>query len=220
VLDIPASAPDGVIYGVDNSDYNVFPNGAVFQIGTQPARPGDEQTFGGGPFVLVQRIDPSRQDIDPLVIALERTDGTIDVTASAATPAPVSAPSGAVIGGGTLPLATGVVLPTSVPTATPDLVHGDVTAPSASVLPLPVISPPTFIVTWTGQDNGLIAAYLIWVRVDGGDWQPWLETSETQAEYTGAVGSSYEFAAWARDSAGNWSANTDIIPQASTAVRP
>jgi hypothetical protein len=76
-----------------------------------------------------------------------------------------------------------------------------------------------FTVRWQGQDEGGIAGYLIWVRVNGGDWQPWLETGETQADYTGAAGSTYEFAAWAQDSAGNWSADTEVITQATTAVR-
>jgi hypothetical protein len=219
VLDIPASGAAALLYGVDNNDYQIFPNGEYFQIGTQPARPGDERAFGGSPFVLVQRIDPALQAIDPLVVALERAGGGIETTAVAATPAPISAPPGSVIGAGTLPLATNVLLPTLVPTPLTDGLASDTSAPTALVLPLPIISPPQFTVRWQGQDDGRIVRYLIWVRVNGGDWQPWLETESTQADYQGSAGSSYEFAAWALDDAGNWTATTDLTAQAATAVR-
>jgi hypothetical protein len=59
---------------------------------------------------------------------------------------------------------------------------------------------------------------VVWVRIDGGDWQPWLETPLTQGSYTGISGSTYEFAIWARDLAGNWSTNTNLQPQAVTRV--
>jgi hypothetical protein len=38
------------------------------------------------------------------------------------------------------------------------------------------------------------------------------------AQYTGASGSTYEFAVWAVDLAGNWSANVELVPQAVTHV--
>lgn len=217
-LDIPASAADGMLYAADNRDYTIFPNGSIYQIGTQPSRAGDESTFGGSPFVLVQRIDPSLAGVDPLVIALEDEAGIVVATGSAETPQPINGEYGAVIGA-RLPLATSVVLPTPDlrPTVDPSL--PDSTPPTALVLPLPLISPPMFTVRWQGEDDSGIAGYLIWVRVNGGDWQPWLETAETQAEYTGAAGSTYEFAAWAQDRAGNWSADTEVITQATTAVR-
>jgi hypothetical protein len=69
-----------------------------------------------------------------------------------------------------------------------------------------------------GQDNSGIAGYLVWVRENGGTWQPWLETSETQADYNGTSGSTYEFAVWAVDLAQNWSTNTELSPQAVTRV--
>ncbi|MCA9903693.1 MAG: hypothetical protein KC547_07540 [Anaerolineae bacterium] len=214
VLDIPASAPEGMLYALDNRDFTVFPNDGLFQIGTQPARPGDELTFGGSPFLLVQRIDPSLVQVDPLVIALEGESGTADAIARAATLAPISGVSGAVIG---QQATAGPPTPDLRPTIDPAL--GDITPPTVTVQPLPIISPPVFTVRWSGQDNGQIISYLIWVRVDGGDWQLWLETDATQADYTGTVGRTYDFAAWAQDAAGNWSSNTELAPQASTAVQ-
>jgi hypothetical protein len=217
-LDIPASAAEGMLYGVDNNDYVIFPNGNYYQIGTSPSRPGDEQTFGGNPFILVQRVDPSRQSADPLVIALEGAGGEIITTAVAATPAPVTGAYGAVLGQ-QIPLATGVVLPTPDLLPTPNPAQPDSTLPTATVLPLPVISPPDFTVRWQGQDDQGIALYLIWVRVNGGEWQVWLETAATEMTYVGSSGNTYEFAAWAQDAAGNWSSNTELTTQASTAVQ-
>ncbi|MCC6803426.1 MAG: hypothetical protein IT319_11110, partial [Anaerolineae bacterium] len=52
----------------------------------------------------------------------------------------------------------------------------------------------------------------------GGTWEKWLETSAVQADYAGASGSTYEFALWAVDLAGNWSENIDLVPQAVTTV--
>jgi hypothetical protein len=84
---------------------------------------------------------------------------------------------------------------------------------------LPVVSAPEFTVSWSGQDNSGIASYLVWVRVDGGEWQPWLDTDQTRATYTGTSGSRYEFAVWAVDLAGNWSSNTELAPQTATSVQ-
>jgi hypothetical protein len=73
-------------------------------------------------------------------------------------------------------------------------------------------------VSWHGEDDSGIKSFLVWARVDGGDWRPWLETTATSAEYTGTPGSVYEFAVWAVDLADNWSTNTDLQPQANTRV--
>lgn len=118
------------------------------------------------------------------------------------------------------PLTPIVTTPGSVvtiprPTIDPAL---DTTPPNASVLPLPVISPATFTVNWQGQDNSGIGHYLVWVSVNGGEWQPWQETNERSAVFTGQPGNTYEFAVWAVDLAGNWSQNTELTSQAATRV--
>jgi hypothetical protein len=84
--------------------------------------------------------------------------------------------------------------------------------------PLPVVSPVTFLVRWGAQDNGQVVRYLVWVKVDAGDWLPWLETARTEGYYTGVPGSLYSFAVWAVDAAGNWSDNVSPVAQATTRV--
>ena len=86
------------------------------------------------------------------------------------------------------------------------------------VNPLPQTSAPSFVVTWQGQDDSGVESYLLWVRVDGGEWQPWMESPDTSAEYPGESGRQYEFDIWARDLAGNWSTRVELEPQATTRV--
>lgn len=110
-----------------------------------------------------------------------------------------------------LPISSGADVPTM---AAPR----DITPPTASLIPLPVVSPPSFTVRWSGQDDTAIDKYLVWVQVDGGEWLPWLETARTEAIYTGESGRIYNFAVWAVDVAGNWSQNIDLVPQATTRI--
>jgi hypothetical protein len=84
--------------------------------------------------------------------------------------------------------------------------------------PLPEVSTETFTVSWGGTDDVAIDRYLVWVRVNDGEWEPWLETTRTLGTYTGSPGNTYSFAVWAVDTAGNWSLNTDLQPQTFTRV--
>lgn len=111
----------------------------------------------------------------------------------------------------TLPPTQAIPRPTIPP-------ENDTRPPVAVVSALAPTNPSTFTVEWTGTDDSGIQLYLIWVRIDGGQWLPWLETTETSAEYVGQAGKQYEFAAWAQDLAGNWSANVQLQPQAVTTV--
>ncbi len=110
---------------------------------------------------------------------------------------------------------TDIPAPTIRPTVDP---ASDTRPPVANVLPLPEFSPTEFEVRWTGTDDGGIDYFIIWVRVDGGNWQNWQTTGLTDAIYQGVPGSTYEFAAWAVDLAGNWSTNVNLQPQAVTQV--
>lgn len=110
---------------------------------------------------------------------------------------------------------TVTALPLIQPTTSPD---GDNTPPRPFMNGLPIISATTFNVSWGATDNGEVVNYLVWVRLNGGEWQPWIETKQTQAQYTGIVGNRYEFAVWAQDAAGNWSTNTTLEPMASTQI--
>jgi hypothetical protein len=142
---------------------------------------------------------------------------------------------GAIIGGGNAPqpvspqvipatqaMNTAIpVEPISTPLARPTIdPTTDSAAPVPFMIPLPIISPPAFDVSWSAHDDSGIASFTVWVRVDGGEWQTWLDdTAETQAVYNGESGHRYEFAVWARDLAGNWSLNTELTPLAQTAVQ-
>ncbi|GAB4527375.1 MAG: hypothetical protein OHK0046_45110 [Anaerolineae bacterium] len=181
-----------------------------YQIPLPPAEPDNfanlqpltDAAIGGMPFILIERPGDSTE-----LTALNLDDALNAV--QAAVVAPVAAVPGAVAPGtvGTLP----PVRPTVDPA-------GDRVPPTAQVLALPPVSPSTFTVRWEGQDNSGIDYYLIWVRINGGEWTPWVETPLTSADYTGVSGNTYEFAAWAVDLAGNWSTNTNLQLQAGTRV--
>lgn len=105
--------------------------------------------------------------------------------------------------------------PTPRPTVDPALDH---TPPQTAMVALPAISPPVFQVEWSGRDDSGIQLYVIFVRVNGGAWQKWQETTDTSAVHRGELGSTYDFAAWAVDLAGHWSQNVELQPQTSTRV--
>jgi hypothetical protein len=197
-LSVGAAGVEGLLYSIGEQDFFVTPTDGLYSIGLPPATrddypylpPGEAAGIGGPPFILIetQTVQPSNPALPPDLSG----DTQIGITPGAIT--------------ATLP---------PRPTVDPAF---DTSPPVTFMSPLPVVSPPDFTVYWTAQDDGGIASYLIWVRIDGGDWQPWLETAETQAQYSGTPGRRYEFAAWAVDLAGNWSLNTELTPQASTAV--
>jgi hypothetical protein len=84
---------------------------------------------------------------------------------------------------------------------------------------LPEISARTFIVSWGAEDDGQIDRYVVWVQLNEGEWQPWLETQRTESIYTGIPGNRYRFAVWAIDTAGNWSMNVELQAQTQTIVQ-
>jgi len=148
-------------------------------------------TIGGEPYILIERRTGRVQS--------SNIDLALPTLLPMLTPAP------------TLP-ATQVIPRATIPP------ENDTRPPVANVLPLPETSLATFRVEWTGTDESGVQIYLIWVRIDGGQWLPWLETAQTSAEYSGQVGQTYEFAAWAQDLAGNWSENVQLQAQATTQV--
>jgi RHS repeat-associated protein len=77
--------------------------------------------------------------------------------------------------------------------------------PSSQVAPITNSSNPNFVVSWTGSDTGSgIAAYDIYVSVNGGQYTPWQSnTTATSATYTGQAGSTYRFYSIAKDNIGN-----------------
>lgn len=195
-LELPASGDDGQLISLDDSRLIVPDADGLYRIALPPADPdnydepppGASAAIGGPPYILIERIGGQ----------VNAADINLGPPASFVTPSAPVTP-----------------LPTARPTVDPAL---DNRPPQATVLALPQVSEATFTVAWTGQDDSGIDRYLIWVRVDGGEWRPWLETSATSADYTGSPGSMYEFAAWAVDLGGNWSSNTVLEAQAATRV--
>jgi hypothetical protein len=217
VVEIPASGQSAVLYDMNNTDYLLTPENGRYVIGLPPVEPSDYPQLtsseigriSGAPFILVEQVQQGGLLADPMTIMVQGTH--VPLTALAAVPTAAVTP-GAVI----IPTAAPTLVPTiPQPTTDPQL---DRTAPVPIMAALPAASPPTFTVQWSGVDNSGVASYLVWVRVNGGTWEKWLETSAVQADYAGASGSTYEFALWAVDLAGNWSENIDLVPQAVTTV--
>jgi hypothetical protein len=142
----------------------------------------------------------------PPIILIERPNAGLD-----APPPQLSTPAGS-----NAIVPTPGALPTVRPTIAPE---ADNRPPTPRMTALPEFSQTVFRVSWGADDDGEIIRYLVWIRVDNGEWQPWLETSQQGADYTGEVGKRYEFAVWALDAGENWSTNTDLQPMASTTVR-
>jgi hypothetical protein len=191
-LNIPAVGRSAQLYSAEE-DYVLTPTDGQYTLGLLPATRDDFPNLPEGETAAIG---------GPPLILIERRDPSLNLITEA-TP---------------LILTPGAITATQPPRPTTDPAL-DTTPPTTSMTPLPVISPPTFTVSWSGQDDSGIEHYLVWVRVDGGEWKPWLETASTQGQYTGEAGKSYAFAVWAVDLAGNWSLNTDLSPQAVTTVQ-
>jgi hypothetical protein len=101
-----------------------------------------------------------------------------------------------------------------------DLV-GATVPPTSTVNPLPAFSPPSFTVSWTGQDNpgGSGVAYFdIYVSDNGAPFVPFVtDTTNTSATFTGQRGHSYGFFSAATDRVGNREA-TPAAAEATTTV--
>jgi hypothetical protein len=79
--------------------------------------------------------------------------------------------------------------------------------PTSSVGALPAFSPPSFTVSWSGQDNpggSGVAAFDVYVSDDGGPFVPFLTgTTSTSAVFHGLRGHQYGFYSVAIDGIGN-----------------
>jgi len=163
--------------------------------------PNEISAIGGSPVILIQPIGDTQSSVTPN-----------NLPSGATTPSPNENNNNLQ---GMLNPTPGAILPPIRSTTDPT---NDSRPPTTSMSPLPAVSPVTFTVSWSGDDDSGIEKYLVWVQINGGEWQPWLETERIEAVYTGVVGSTYNFAVWAVDLAGNWSTNTTLTPQATTQV--
>ncbi len=196
-VDFPAAGSAALVYSLDQPEFRLIPVNGRYSLGLPPATRddfpylpvGEISGIGGPPLLLVERLDPA------LVAGL--------------TPSPVAT---------VIPLdVTPGISITQVARPTVDPAF-DTRPPVTRLEPLPEVSPTVFTVRWSAEDDGGIDKYLVWVRIDEGEWQPWLETPGTEGQYIGQSGSAYAFAVWAVDLAGNWSLNTELSAQATTRV--
>lgn len=205
-IELPAmDASSARLFSMVGDTLPLQPVDGVYRLNLPAATPddfphlqaGEVVGIGGAPYILVEgtvMLPPTAVPFNPALVTM-------------VIPQP-------------LPVTPGAVQTQNQPPPRPTIDPArDQTPPTAAVNALPVVSPAAFMVSWSGEDDSAIASYLVWVRVNDGEWQPWLETTDMQAEYSGSAGHKYEFAVWAVDLAGNWSTNTEITPQATTAVQ-
>lgn len=94
----------------------------------------------------------------------------------------------------------------------------DTVFPTSRVLSLPAQSAIEFPVSWEGTDDRRVAAFDVYVSVNGGPFSLWLQGSrDTGAIYAGALGNTYAFYSRAIDGAGNVEA-APAIADATTTV--
>lgn len=209
-----ASGTAARLYTLENPPQTLTPdNQGNYVVNLFPALPdnyttlehGDDSAIGGSPVILVEAVNGELPPLpeSPTILAV-----------SPPTLKPPQ-PDVAIVASQLTPIPTQPVLPPPPPPVAAE----DTTPPTATVEALPDISPLVFTVRWTGEDASGIEKFIIWVRINGGEWQPWLETSRNEAYFTGTSGNFYEFAAWSLDFAGNWSPNIDLTPQAQTQVQ-
>jgi RHS repeat-associated protein len=125
------------------------------------------------------------------------------------------------LGTGTVIRARGtVIFDDNAPVDTPEWPNTiDALPPTSAVDPLPSVSQPTFIVSWSGTDDpggSGIASFDVYVSADGGDFVPWLVgTTATASIFAGTAGHTYSFYSVAVDNVGNREP-TPNLAQAST----
>jgi hypothetical protein len=200
-----ADSQSATVFGYNREQFTLTPSNGTYTVTLPPARLNDDPQrpvgepvmIGGRTFVMVEGN----------ITGGGETVSAAPVVGFATPRAPLPAQIGSVLGGEDATPAAGSLAPIV-----------DLTPPLTGMEDLPLSSPSTFTVSWNGADAGGIDRYLVWVRAGDGEWRPWFEGAATSAEFTGQPGQSYAFAVWAVDRAGNWSANTDLQPQAVTRV--
>jgi len=186
--------------------------------GTQTANPAEDGYYY---FNLAPASDFSFPDLDAGRIVAIGGEPIIVIENDGNAPTPESnylievAENSTLIRPTVVPTVGAITVQSARPTVAPE---NDTTPPTPIMEALPAISPQIFTVNWRAEDDGGIQSYFVWVRIDGGEWLPWLETTELSGDYAGESGRLYEFALWVQDLGGNWSTNTELQPMASTRV--
>ncbi|MGB7341605.1 MAG: fibronectin type III domain-containing protein [Phototrophicaceae bacterium] len=196
---IAASGSSAILYTLDRTS-TITPQNGVYSLALNAAVPDS--------FPELEPIDISAIAGEPIIL-VEPIEGEA-IPINATTSVQVEAPS--------VPVTS--VPPTAGPIFNPTVApENDTLAPTTFIIPLPERSASTFLVSWGAEDNGAIDRYVVWVQVNDGEWMPWLETQRQEGIYTGTPDNIYRFAVWAVDTAGNWSTNIDLTPQAQTQVQ-
>ena len=149
----------------------------------------------------------------PVDDATGRGEGLVTYTIQAKAGLPTGTP---------LTAQASVVFDVNAPLATNAALNTiDADPPTSAVQPLPATTTdPNIVVSWAGADGAGsgVAAYTVYVSVDGGAFTPWLTgTTLTSATYAGAVSHTYSFYSVATDNVGQ-TQPTPAAGQASTAV--
>ncbi len=87
------------------------------------------------------------------------------------------------------------------------IIEGDLQAPTISMNPLPLVSPPVFPVSWSASDSGsgIESVTILYQRGDEQVWKTWQANLPATGSviFRGDVGQPYRFAVQAIDHAGN-----------------
>jgi hypothetical protein len=208
-LELPASGTSAIVVNMDNSRYSVVARDGWYELGLpeaiQPFSDPEVAAIGGAPLIVIEGLLPGAPLADPRTARFKGAQTPTPLPTATFTPSPTAVPG----------TPTMTFTPAPRPTFNPLLT---LAPPIAAIYPLPEVSPRVFTVRWTVVNNTEVAGYLIWVQIDGGAWQPWLETTAAEAVYEGEPGRTYAFAAWAVNLAGDWTPNPDLSPQTVTRV--
>jgi hypothetical protein len=205
IAEIPAEGLSATVYTLGGVT-QLAPQGSIYQLQLRAAQPdnfpdlepGDISAIGGEPVILIEHVEGGSVSQPPPSIQITPTVRVAPTVVPLSTPSPGP-----------------VIAPPVQPSVAPE---NDTQPPTTAMDTLPDVSGGTFVVSWSAQDNGAIDRYIVWVKIDDTGWTPWVETGRTEGIYTGVSGSTYQFAVWAVDTAGNWSSNTDLQIQAQTRV--
>lgn len=199
---IPAANSSATLYTMEGVN-TIIPQGKNYVIPLRAAipdnypdlEPDDISAIAGEPVILVESLNGEAPPLQ--VPSIAQVEATV---------APLPAPA--------------QIIPTPGPVIAPTIApEDDKTPPVTFMTALPDVSARTFIVSWGAEDDGQIDHYVVWVQINEGDWQPWLETQRSESIYTGIPGNTYRFAVWAVDTAGNWSTNVDLQAQTQTVIQ-
>ena len=160
-LELDAEGTEAQLFTLQGNS-RIAPNEGIYRLQLASAEsynftdiePEQISAIGGEPIILIESVTGGLDDPNDTSIETQGASGTPN--------APV------------IPTPGTVLVPIATPTIDPST---DTTPPTVTVQALPAVSGATFDVAWQGEDNVGIDRYFVWVRVNEGEWSPWLETA-------------------------------------------